>query len=776
MSDGDRSPNGFGIKGRDFFVVGKHVERLDSTPKVLGEPIFASDTVPKRSLHIKLIRAKLPHGEIKRINTHRALRQRGVSSVIIAQDIPGTNASACIIPDRPLLAYGRVRCEGDIIAAVVADSPKIAANAAKLVKVEYKPLPVITSPLEALKAETVKIHDNGNIVRHLKLRKGDVEEGFRQAEIVVENTYSTQFQDAAPIEPEAGYAIPESDGSVSVFACMQNPHYVRGGVARILGKPEDKVRVVQTTTGGTFGTKSDEVAIDICGLTAIAAIKTRKPVFLELSREESMIIHSKRHPFIIKHKLGATKEGKLTAAEIELIADTGAYASNGPLVITRAIFHATGPYIIPNVKVDAYCVYTNNTIAGSFRGFGNPQAHFAAESQMDILAEKLGMDPLDLRMKNNLRPGTCTATGQRLDESVGLEECVRKVREASEWDRKRKEYATGSGRFRKGIGVALLYHGNSIGPEGVDHSTARVTIEKDGRVHFSTGLVEYGTGSRTGLAQIIAEILGVPLSWVTDETADTATTQDSGGTFASRSTVMGGQAIIDATEPLRRRINTVAGKLLECDANSVQIREGIVHSSNRPNHTMTFRELITECSRRHVELSEFGEYTATGTGFDENTGQGSPYLQYTFGAVIAEVEVDTLLGLVKPIKFATAYDVGKSLNPLSLEGQIEGGTCQGLGYALMEELVHNNGLVVNASLAGYYIPTSTDMPEINSFIVEYPGNLGPFGAKAMGEPPIVAPAPALINAIHHATEIRCKNLPATPEKILLALRQGRKRG
>jgi len=510
--------------------------------------------------------------------------------------------------------------------------------------------------------------------------------------------------------------------------------------------------------------------MDICGLTAIASLKTGKPVFLAYSREESMIMHSKRHPFIIRQRTGATKDGRLVAAEVELIADTGAYASNGPLVLSRAMFHATGPYAIPNVKVDAYCVYTNNTIAGSFRGFGNPQAHFAAESQMDALAEELGMDPLDFRLKNILRPGMNTVTGQVLDESVGLEECATKVREASEWDRKRKEYASNQGRFKKGIGAALLYHGNSIGPEGLDHATARVTIGRGGSVSFSIGLTEYGTGARTGLAQMIAEVLGIPLAWIKDELVDTATTQDSGGTFASRTTIMGGRAVNKAAQALRERLDTVAAELLGCELNQVQIKDGRVSSKIASDNSLTFRQLVAECQKRGVELSEFAEFTASGVAFDEGTGQGIPYLQYTFGAVIAEVEVDTSLGLVKPLKFTTAYDVGKAVNPLSLEGQIDGGVAQGIGYALMEELVHKDGVVVNPNLADYFIPTSTDVPEIQSFIVEFPGKLGPYGAKAMGEPPVVVPAPALINAIYNATGVRCRDLPATPEKILLAIK------
>jgi len=754
----------------ELLVVGKRFVRLDSLNKVLGEPIYTSDTVPKHALHMKIVRAQIPHGVIKCIDTSRALRRREVRAVITARDIPGINTSACMIPDRPLISHEKVRSTGDIVAAVVADNAIAAEDAAKLVKVKYESLPIITSPLESMSVQTVKLHESGNVVRHMKLTKGNVDEGFKQADVVVENTYSTQFQDATPIEPEAGYAISERDGSVTVVACMQNPHYVRGAVARILGKPEEEVRVIQAATGGTFGTKSDEVAMDICGLTAVASLNTGKPVFLAYSREESMIMHSKRHPFIIKHKTGATKDGKLTVAAVELIADTGAYASNGPLVLVRAMFHATGPYVIPNVKVDAYCVYTNNTIAGSFRGFGNPQAHFAAESQMDELAEKLAMDPLDFRFKNLLRPGTSTATGQVLDESVGLEDCATKVREASGWDRKRKEYASIQGRFKKGIGVALLYHGNSIGPEGLDHTTARVMIKRRGRVSFSIGLTEYGTGARSGLAQIIAEILGVPLAWVKDEVADTATTQDSGGTFASRTTVMGGRAVSKASQALREKLDTVASELLGCELAQVRIKNGRVSSKIVADNGITFRELVAECQKRGVELSEFAEFTASGVAFDEGTGQGVPYLQYTFGAVIAEVEVDVSLGLVKPLKFTTAYDVGKAVNPLSLEGQIDGGVAQGLGYALMEELVHKNGIVVNPNLADYYIPTSTDVPEVQSFIVEFPGKLGPYGAKAMGEPPVVATAPALLNAIYDATGVRCKDLPATPEKILLQLK------
>jgi CO/xanthine dehydrogenase Mo-binding subunit len=750
-----------------FNIIGKPVERIDAVRKVLGDPVYAADLIPNDSLHIKLVRAQLPHAKIVNIDISTASRAKGVRGVLTARDIPGVNISSCIIPDRPLLAHGKVRCVGDIIAAVIAEDIDTAADAASLVNVEYEPLPVISSPSESLRHESIKVHENGNIVRHLRIRKGDVEKGFAESDIIVENSYATQFQDPTPIEPEAGFSRPNSDGLVTFRGSMQNPHYVRGAIARILGTREDKVRVVQADTGGTFGTKSDEVAMDIGGLTAISSIMMHKPVSLVYTREESMVLHSKRHPFTIKHKTGVTKDGLLRAAEIELVADTGAYASNGPLVLLRAIFHSTGPYVIPNVKADGFCVYTNNTIAGSFRGFGNPQAHFAAECQMDAVASKLGMDPLEFRLKNILRPGASTASGQILDESVGLEECADIVRDSSRWSDKRAEYKASQGRLRKGIGLALMYHGNSIGPEGADTATATVTLTKSGVV-FKIGLTEYGTGARSGLAQIIAEVIGVPLELVKDEPADTATTEDSGGTFASRTTVMGGRAVMAAARAIRDKLNKVAAELLECHPSDVTIQDGIVRRSAR-SRMIPLGKLVDECSRRGVGLTEFARYTATGSAFDENTGQGTPYLQYTFGAVVAEVEVDTGLGLARAIKLTTAYDVGRAINPRGLEGQIDGGAAQALGYALMEELVHKNCEVANPSLSEYLIPTSIDVPEIESHLVEYPGRLGPFGAKAMGEPPIVAPAAAIVNAIYHATGVWVRELPATPDKILLAI-------
>jgi len=374
-------------KGRQLVVVGKSVERVDTVDKVLGKPIYTMDIVPENALHLKVVRSSVAHARLKRVDLSGAREFPGVVAVVTAQDIPGINESTALLPDKPLLATDRVRFVGEPIAVIASYDQSIAEEAVDLVKVEYEPLPAVYSPVEAMKANAPKIHEGGNVAKHMKLRKGNVEDGFNQADLIVAGTYNSQFQEPVPLEPEAGFVIPESDGSVTCVGSIQSPFHVQTGMAKILSLRPEQVRVIQAVTGGAFGPKSDEIPLDIFGMAALVAVKTGKPAALAYTREESMIGHTKRHPFIINLKAGVKKTGKLTAWEAEMIADTGAYASLGPLVIIRALFHATGPYVIPHVKTDSYCVYTNNTMAGSFRGFGGPQAHFAAESHMDEIAK-----------------------------------------------------------------------------------------------------------------------------------------------------------------------------------------------------------------------------------------------------------------------------------------------------------------------------------------------------------------------------------------------------
>jgi CO/xanthine dehydrogenase Mo-binding subunit len=751
-------------------LIGTNVERVDSIDKVLGKPIYTMDILPENCLYLKVVRSTHAHALLKNVDVSEARHYPGVVLVITAADVPGINESTALLPDKPLLASEKVRFVGEPIAAVAAYDQTVALEAVDLVRVEYEDLPAVFSPIDALKSNAPRIHDNGNIAKHLKLRKGNIEEGFKQADFVVEEIYKTQFQEPVPLEPETGFVVPEPDGSVTCVGSMQSPFHVQTGIAKILSLRPEQVRVIQAATGGAFGPKSDEMPVDILGMAAIVALKTRRPTALSYTREESITGHTKRHPFIIKLRAGVQKNGKLTAWNAELVADTGAYASLGPLVVTRALLHATGPYEIPNVKTDSFCVYTNNTMAGSLRGFGGPQSHFAAESHVEEIARKIGMDPLEFRRINMLRPGSLTATSQVVDESCGLEECVEKVLEASDWHNKRREYANQTGSTRKGIGIAIMYHGNSLGPEGSDYVSVHMKIDKDGTIRFRTALTEYGTGATSGLLQIAAETMHLPLRYFKLEPPDTYYCNDSGPTVASRTTAIGGRAAQMVAGKLHQRLKEIAAEMLSSSVDEVETSNASYYARNKTQQVVSFLDIVQSAYEKGLELNVHDTFTAPKCEYDPETSQGTTYLQYTYGAVTAEVEVDTETGKIQVDKMVAAYDVGKAINPLSVEGQIEGGTVQGLGYGIMEELVHKDGVVLNANLADYYIPTSMDIPEIKSIIVEYPGQLGPYGAKVIGEPPVVLPAAAIVNAIDHAIGIRFTEIPTTPDRVLLRYR------
>jgi CO/xanthine dehydrogenase Mo-binding subunit len=755
-------------RATQLIVVGKNIQRLDSLDKVTGKPVYTMDIVPENALYLKVVRSSTAHALLKRIDVRQARKYPGVVAVVTAQDIPGVNESTALLPDKPLFATDRVRFAGEPIAAIASYDQSVAEEAVDLVKVEYESLPAVFSPVEALKPNSPAIHKDGNIAKHMKLRKGNVDEGFKQADLIIERTYSSQFQEPVPLEPEAGFVIPEPDGSVTCVGSIQSPFHVQTGIAKILSLRPDQVRVIQAVTGGAFGPKSDEIPVDVLGMAALVAIKTRKPAALAYTREESMIGHTKRHPFVTTLKVGVRKDGRFTAWQATLLADTGAYASLGPLVVIRACFHATGPYVIPNVKTDAFCVYTNNTMAGSFRGFGGPQAHFAAELLVDEIAENLGMDPLDFRMLNILRPGSLMATSQVVDEACGLEECITKAVKEADWHRKREEFARMKGTIRRGLGIAILYHGNSLGPEGNDYAAVHMQIDENGLIRFRTGLTEYGTGAPSGLIQIAAETMHLPTSYFRLEAPDTDFCNDTGPTVASRTITIGGRATQMVAGTLNQRLKEAAAEMLGCAPNEVESADAKYYEKSKNNHSISYLEVVKHAHIAGIQLKEAGTFTAPKCEYDPETSQGTTYLQYTYGALTAEVEVDSETGRVQVKKMVAAYDVGKAINPLSVEGQIEGGTVQGIGYAIMENMVHKDGIVLNPNLADYYIPTSLDIPEIKTIIVEYPGHLGPYGAKAIGEPPIVLPAPAIVNAIHNALGIRLYEIPATPDRVLAA--------
>jgi len=754
----------------ELLYIGENVVRVDSLEKVLGNPVYTADLIPKGAVYAKLFHSSIPHGIVKRIDIGAARSHPGFMGVLTAKDIPGLNESSAVLPDRQLFANPVVRSTGDILGAVIAETLPSATDAASKITVDYEKLPAIFDPLKALEAGSVKVHDKGNIARQMKIRKGDVEEGFSRSDIVFEKTYRTQFQDAAPLEPEVGLAIPE-DGGVRVIGSMQSPHHTQAAVAKVLKLPPEKVRVIQAVTGGAFGPKSDETPFDVCSTAALAAVKFRRPVYCGMDREDSMVMHTKRHPFVISHKTGVSKDGMLIADESRIVGDTGAYASLGVFVIVRATFHTVGAYEVPNVKADSYLVYTNNTYSGSLRGFGGPQAIFAIESQMEELARRLGMDPLEFRLRNMLVPGKKNATSAVMDASCGLPQCVEKVVTSSNYREKTRRYRNQTGNVRRGLGIALLMHGNSLGPEGNDYGAVHVEVLSDGTVSVGSGLTEYGTGAISGMMQVASSVLGVPLSRFRLERPDTSKHRESGPTVASRVVVIGGNAAKLAAEKLRSRIIPLAAEMLKVDPEDVAIADGVSFDRRNPSATVQWDDMIAEAYRRGVTLKEDGFFMAPTAPWDQEVGQGTPYLQYTWGALIVEVEVDMGTGYYRVVGAHTAYDVGKAVNPGGVLGQIYGGTVQGLGYAMMEELLHKDGVVVNPSLGDYYMPTSMDIPqEFKAFIVEVPGPLGPFGAKIIAEPPIVLPGAAVRNAVLNATGVSVDDLPVTPEKVLMGMK------
>ncbi len=711
---------------------------------VFGKPIYTADQIPADAAYVKAVRSQYPHARIKRVDISEAVKVRGVLKVLTAADIPGVNIASTLIPDRPFLASDRVRSIADPIALVVADDPLAADEGVDGVVVEYEPLKAVMDVMEAIKPDAPIIHDGGNICRRYKVRKGDVGRGFAESDVILEKGYRTQFQEPAPIETEAAYAIPRADGGVEIVGSIQNPFYVRNGVARILGLPPEKVNIVAAALGGTFGGKSDEAPWDVSAMAGLAALATDRPAVCIYGRDESVLAHSRRHAAHIRYRLGATRDGRFKAAEIEVYFDTGAYASVGPLVLMRAIVHATGPYDIENVKTDAYLVYTNNPMAGSFRGFGNPQVHFAAESHVDLMARELGMDPVELRMRNMLRKGSKTATGELIEEEVSLEHALRLVMEKIGWSE--RVYDT-SQENRRGYGVALVYHGNSLGPEGEDFAEAEVKTTPTGHVIVKTGLTEYGTGSSYGLARIAAETLGIPEDRVVVERAETHSVPDSGGTFASRVTLMGGNAVRLAAEKLRRKL------------------EDMARESGREHRSLP--DFISEVGE---EISEKAVFKLPICGYDPEKGYGRAYLQYTYGAVGVVVQVDLQTGVVRLEKIVGVFDVGRAINRQFIISQIEGALTQGAAYGLTEEVITGKtGRILNPNFADYLVPTAADMPPVDVEILEYPSNLTPLGTRTIGEPPICGPAPAIANAIHDAVGVRIYSLPITAEKIVKAL-------
>lgn len=660
---------------------------------------------------------------------------------------------------------------GEAIAAVAAETPEAAAAGLHAIRCELEPLPAVFESAQALAPDAPQIGPDRSDGRHPNflhseiVRLGDPDRALPQCPVVLDAAYSVAQQEHAYLETEGALAIPTPEGGVVVYASNQSPFINREILASVLGLPADRVRVIQAPVGGSFGGK-DDLNYQASAQCAALALKSGRPVRMTFPREESMIASYKRDAMHMRVRLGALPNGDLQVCKFTGRLDSGAYASQSVFTSWRAAVHAMGAYRYEHCHVDIDCVYTNNGYAGAFRGFGNTEVCFAIEQAIDEMADALGQDPLAFRLRNCLRLGDETAFGQRLEESVGLAECLEAVRKASGWDEKRAAYARQpAGPIRRGLGVAAVFHGTSLGAEGADYAASTISVAEDYSIALTSGLTDYGTGAATVFTLIAAEELGTRPERIRLLRPDTNTSLESGPTVASRSTMLGGNAARLAAQNLRQMLDFAAASLLNCPQNRLlRVGEAYIGPSEEP---ATWERIVDHARSLGLILSAHGRWSAPHIHWDSQAGRGSAYIAYHFGAHVAEVTVDMRTGKTDVTGFWAAHDVGATIFPQGAMGQVYGGVAQGLGYALMEEARYEAGYLQATNFDTYLIPTAKDVPDITCILLEKPYSQGPFGAKNVAEPAMVPAAPAICNAIAHATGRRVRDLPANLERVLL---------
>ena len=743
--------------------IGARIQRVDGVPKVNGTDVFGSDEVPEDSLTLRVIRSPYPRarftlGDLDAYSKNHA----GITRVFTASDIPGENRFG-VIPnfrDQPVFAEEETRFRGEAVAAVVGQAEAVANLDLKDFPVTWSELEAVLSPAEARADGAPLLHSarDGNVLTGGLVTRGQLESGFAESDVIAEGEFETGFVEHAYIEPEAGFARRVRD-RIEIQACTQAAYMDRDSIAQVLGLNKKDVRIVTTAVGGGFGSKLD---LSVQPYIALAAWHLNQPVFMTYSRPESIRSTTKRHPSNIKCRVAATKDGKLSAMQFEAVFNTGAYASWGPTVADRVPVHASGPYFIPAYDARSLAVHTNCPPSGAFRGFGVPQAAIAQESLFDELAELLGIDRLEFRIQNALENGMATCTGQVFESGVGFKKCLLALK--PHWDRLCAASAAfnekNTASCRRGVGVAGVWYGcgNTSLP---NPSTIRVGLRRDGRVVLFQGAADIGQGSNTVITQICADAAGIDIALFELVQGDTYRTPDAGKTSASRQTFVSGKAAYLAGTELRRQILQAAGA--PDNAELILEKRQITIRNAGADFKLQLSELLADDDGFVFTAEE--TYDPPISPLDEN-GQGAPYAQFGYGAHLVEVEVDTGIGTVKVRNVVAAHDVGRAINPVLIEGQVEGGVAQGIGMALMEEFIPG----VSENLHDYLIPTIGDVPDIETIIIEEPDPHGPFGAKGLGEHVMVPTAPAILNAIYHATGARLRKVPATPDRVLKAIR------
>jgi xanthine dehydrogenase molybdenum-binding subunit len=737
--------------------------RPDGVEKVTGEAIYTDDLEFDGMLYAKVRRAMIPHGFLRRLDVSAAAALPGVVSVLTAEDIPGEHNHGLVIYDWPVMVGvgERVRYVGDAIALVAAETQEIAEQASALIETEFDLQPIITNPVQARQEGVPQIHEKGNLLKHIKVRKGDMERGFAESDVILEHTFHTPIYDHAFIEPECSIGVPTPDGRMEIYVGSQIPYQDRTQVARAMGWPESRVRIVGQLMGGGFGGKED-----VMGQIHVAMLAnvTHRPVKLLFDRHESLLVHPKRHATQIRVKMGAKMNGRLVAVESELYGDTGAYASLGEKVMTRATTHSAGPYDIPHVRADCYAMYTNNPPAGAFRGFGVTQSAFAVESMMDMLAEKLEIEPVELRRMNALHVGSITNTGQELRESVGLVECIDRVDAEMRRHNPDPFRPVAASHLVRAWGFAAAYKNTGLGGGAPDKAGAEVELYDNGTFEVRSSSAEMGQGLVTVMQLTVAEEMCVTPEKVRVLVMDTDLTPNGGPTTASRQTYVTGNASRYAAKTLRDAITATLAEKYDVRPEQIRFENGIVHANG---NSMTYAEVAKEMKAMGQHPRALYEYEAPRTQ-PLGTG-GDMHFAFSYGVQAAEVEVNKLTGEVRVLKIISANDVGMAVNPLGLQGQVEGGVMMGLGNCLTEEFLMDNGQVVSDHLARYRVPGIMLTPEITSIIVEHPTAEGPYGAKGVGEICSIPTTPAITNAIYNAVGVRVDKLPVDQELIARAL-------
>ena len=744
----------------EYRWIGKTVPRIDALDKTTGAAKYVTDLVFPGMLWGAVLRSAHPHALIRQIDTSRAEVAPGVVGIFTHRDVPGLNAFGIINQDQPVLCQDKVRFLGDSVALVVAESKECAYRVRDLIEVEYELIPVVSDMEEAI-TTPVKVHEQGNVIEHVNITKGDVEKGFAQADLIVEETYYTPRQMHTFLETEGGVGVIDDQGTITIFAGSQYPSRDIVQISRSLNYPREKIQVVAHTIGGGFGGK-DEVTVQI--LLAMATLKTGRPVKIVWNREESVIAGVKRLPMKITLKTAVTKDGKLIANKARVVADSGAYDALGSAIMKLTLEHASGPYYVPHTNLEGYCVYTNNSIGSAFRGFGATQATFAIESQLDLIAKKLGIDPLEIRLRNSLQDHQSASLGHLPAPSVGIAETLKCLQGHDLWKNRQAYLRTEKPYLRRGIGVACSHQGCGLGSFFPDYGAATCILLPGGRFKLKVGSPDIGQGNGTAFVQIAAEVLHCDPQDIDLDIGDTRITPDSGSTSASRTIYTNGNAIIIAGKKLRANLLAEASRRLRLPPDSLELGDKCV-TAQSSDQQITYSEIVEGLISDNKTLEGTGRFDWPTADLEFKNALGLPHYIYSYISELALVEVNELTGEASVLKAVASPDPGRIINRQGLEGQTEGGTVMGMGYALMEQIVQVDGKYLNRDLSSYIIPTAVDIPEIETFPVEKLENSGPFGAKGIGEVVCSPITPAITNAIGNALGIRITRIPVTPEDI-----------